>query len=155
MNPRHKICCLHERAPVNILVSKVQARHWRMFGNWLFKMPRLLPGGTDCRPVVDGWVLPDLPRTLLSGRVERRPIMAGIVTAEMTRHVWLFLGDLFAKRPELGNDTLTFDNPPSNCVPVSAVSNSASPIHDLRLHVHMTNRPFVVKEITRSRMCGR
>jgi Carboxylesterase family len=66
-------------------------------------MPKLTPSATDCRPIVDGRVLPDTPRNLLaSGRVKIRPIMTGVVTEEWTRHIGMFLEDLFAKRPELG-----------------------------------------------------
>jgi hypothetical protein len=68
-------------------------------------MPRLTPSGTDQRPVVDGKVLLDSPRQLLaagSTKVKTRSIMAGVVTEEWTRHIGLFIDDMFASKPHLG-----------------------------------------------------
>lgn len=67
------------------------------------QLPRITPSGTDNRPVVDGVLLPDTPRSLLArGQMKRRRIMTGVVTEEWTRHLGMFLDDMYDNVPGLG-----------------------------------------------------
>ena len=71
------------------------------------QLPRITPSGTDNRPVVDGVLLPDMPRALLAGgAMKRRRVMTGVVTEEWTRHIGMFLEDLFDNVPGLGKYTM-------------------------------------------------
>jgi len=60
-------------------------------------LPTISPMGLNCKPAIDGYVIPDSPKRLLleqGGFSRPKAVMTGIVEDEWSRLYSLFLNDL-------------------------------------------------------------